>query len=534
MNNTQKALIGGGAALLAIGGVAATMMGDLGAVVEPKEPPNVLIILWDTTRSDRLDIYGYDLGTTPRMAKWAENAVVFENAISPGMWTVPSHASMFTGKPPTTHGANIDWRWLDNHHTTLGEHFGDNGYDTYAFSANPNLSPSRVNLLQGFDTIETSWKGKWKRPVARNGQKKLIKKDKSTEISPAFDRSAGGPRTFSYNAAPVTHQAFTEWLDTRESEQPFLAYLSYMEAHKPRVPTIAARRRVSTDDDEIRLQLATDLSFNSQLSYGYDKVRYTDEELVAINHVYDACLVDLDEATGNMLDDLEQRGVLENTIVVFTSDHGELLGEHQLFGHRNSVYHSLVHIPLVVSWPASLKGRRVTEPVSNMDTYNTLVELAGLPSPPDVDTSRGNYIEGKPGNYGAFSESTSVDPLGFSRVAKLFPGLDIDPWNRKFRALVDGNYKLITDTLGGVELYDLVKDHNEVHNLAEAEPNRTAEMQAKMDELTGTFPAYNEGLREDGEGEVEDDAATKAQLELLGYIDDEEEDEEAGDPMMAP
>ena len=528
MDSTQKAVVGFVVGILALVGGATAMMGGVGGVATPAEPPNVLIILWDTTRSDRLSMYGYDLTTTPRMAKWAENAVVFENAMSPGMWTVPSHASLFTGKPPTTHGADVEWLWLDGHNTTLSEHFQANGYDTYAFSANPNLSASRLNLLQGFETIEMSWSSRWKRPVSRIAQKKLLKQDRSTEISPAFKKTGndGGERTFTYNAGPVTHQAFTEWLDRRASDKPFLAYLSYMESHKPRIPSLAARRRVSGGDDEIRTQLHTDLSFNSQLSYGFGQKSYTEEELVAINHVYDACLVDLDDATADLLDDLEQRGVLDNTIVVFTSDHGELLGEHQLFGHRRSVYQALIHIPLIVSWPASLKGSRVTEPVSNMDTYNTLVELAGLPAPPDADTSRGNFIEGRPGKYGVFSESTATDTQGYARVTKLFPGFEDNSWDRTFRTMVDGNWKIILDNVGGVELYDMLKDHDEAHNLAEQAPERSAAMAKQMAKLTDGFTPYDISLREEGGGEVEDDAATKAQLELLGYIDDEEEEEE--------
>ena len=83
--------------------------------------PNVLIILWDTTRADHLNLYGYDKQTTPNMAKWAEKGVVFEQAISPAMWTVPSHGTLFTGVMSTTHNADYDYRWLDGCNVTLAE-----------------------------------------------------------------------------------------------------------------------------------------------------------------------------------------------------------------------------------------------------------------------------------------------------------------------------------------------------------------------------------------------------------------------------
>ena len=108
------------------------------------------------------------------------------------MWTVPSHASMFTGLMPTTHGAGYDWRWLNDHNVTLAEWFGQHGWSTYAFSANPNLSPSRVNLVQGFDTVEISWGRRWKKRVAKNTRRKLLKEDRSTEISPSYEGERKG------------------------------------------------------------------------------------------------------------------------------------------------------------------------------------------------------------------------------------------------------------------------------------------------------------------------------------------------------
>ena len=532
MERTEKGIaIFLGAALLAVVigqflvDTSGPTTGEGQVVAHVDERPNVLILLWDTTRADRLSIYNPTLETTPRMKAWADQSVVFENAISPAMWTVPSHASMFTGLPPQSHGAGYDWRWLDHHNNTLAEHLKENGYETYAFSANPNLSPHRVNLLQGFDRIELSWGPRWKKAVVANGRKKMLKKDASTEISPGYKKGALTNKPFTYNAGPITHDAFTGWLKRRKGDGPWMAYLSYMEAHKPRIPSLDARRRL-VDDDEIRVQLKTDISFRNQLAYSYGKLDYTEEELAAIRSAYDATLVDLDETTMDMLEEMDAMGELENTIVIFTSDHGEMLGEHQLFGHRASVYHALVHVPLVVSWPKGLKPQRVTRPVSNMDIYNTVVELTGVPKP-DQPMSEGNLIEGTGGTWGQFTQTISIDRLGWAKISKMFPDVERDPWRRTYTALVDGDYKLIESSDGGIELYDVAKDHAEDHDLSEADPSRVAALQKQLAEVLAAMPSYDPDKRTSEDQVTEDSDAMKKQLEMLGYLD--EEDLEGGE-----
>jgi arylsulfatase A-like enzyme len=535
MNREQQ--IGAGALVLLLAGGGAWWMSSRSAMVDEvgstvdgagieapadaSDPPNILIVLWDTVRADRLTVYDPELVTTPRLAKWAASGVVFEQAISPGMWTVPSHASLFTGVPPSTHGAGLKHQWLDNHHITMAEWFGQQGYDTFAFSANPNLSPNRLNLLQGFEHVELSWGPRWRKKASKFARTKLIKSDASTEISPAWD----GPKPdeklpFTYNAGPVTQRSFMAWLDKRPDDgKPWLAYLSYMEAHKPRIPSIEARKIVA-DEERISLGLATNLSFDQQLGYSYGERSYSPEELDAIRGVYDATLVDLDKATGDLFDELEAKGILDNTIVVFTSDHGEMLGEHQLFGHRQAVYNALVRVPLIIHWPKGLQPKRVGEPVSNLDVFDTLVALTDVPAPDGV-RSGGNLMKGESGTWGVFTEAIDLDLPGFRRVKKIFPGAT-DRWNRTFRAVFDDQWKLITDSLGAHELYHLGEDPNEDDNRAARDAETLARLKARIAELEDSVPLYDSSKRSQDDEAVEDSEAMKEQLKLLGYVDEDE------------
>ena len=490
-------------------------------------PPNVLIILWDTVRADRMSLYGHTVPTTPRIDRWAEKyGVVYEHALSPAMWTVPSHASLFTGLAPTTHGAGNTHRWLDDHNVTLAEHFAEHGYHTYAFSANPNLSPKRVNLLQGFESIDTSWSRPWRRLVVQHTRLKLLRRDRSTEISlgnPNHNRVPGF-----YNAGPVTHRAFAEFLDERDQigdERPFFAYLSYMEAHKPRVPQLASRRAV-TDDDTVRLGLDTDLTFKSQLLYSYGLKDYTEAELEAVNRVYDATLIDLDESTGALLDDLEARGVLENTIVVFTSDHGEQLGEHQQFGHRSAVYQQLLHVPLIIAYPRKLRAQRVSTRVTNLDVFATVLSLAGIPAP-ETDYKRGDLsaIADLVGQT-LFAETISIDKLGFGKVRKAHPQLTRDVWANLYRAAVDPHGCKLIQTISfdeprevvRTELYDLDADPFETHDLMAHGHGRceSGKLQEQLELLHGALRSW------DKEGADADEDCCEGeeceQLALLGYV----------------
>jgi arylsulfatase A-like enzyme len=526
--------------IAAVAGVVLVAVAVAGVVIsrQPPKQPNVLIILWDTTRADRLSMYGYSLETTPRMAKWAEkHGVIFEKAISPDMWTVPSHASLFTGLDPGTHGAGFDHRWLDAKNVTLAEWFGEHGWDTYAFSANPNLSPSRVNLLQGFENIETSWRKPWADDVKALLKKKLIKSDRSTEISPGAKKKGG---TGFYNAGPIAHLALTNWLDTREEkDKPFLVYLSYMEAHKPRVPYLDSRKKL-TDPPVIELGLQTDLSLNNQLLYSYDKLSYTPAELEAINRVYDATLVDLDNATADLLEDLDARGILDDTIIVFTADHGEQLGEHQQFGHRSGVYQQLLHVPLVIAYPRKLNPRRVSVPVTNLQVFDTLLTLAGLESP-QTGHAQGDLTVVKDALVGVFSETLSIDKEGFGKIRKMYPDIGRDVWANTYQSVVHGNWKLIesinfdSHELVDCELYDLETDPDELTNKFTEVPEKSRELMDKLDAWKSQQVKWNAGKADEVVENLSD--KEKQQLELLGYIEssgDEPAPDAAADAQLPP
>lgn len=488
----------------------------------PSEGPNVLLIVWDTVRADRLSLYGHERPTTPRLDARAASGVVFERAVSPAMWTPPSHGSMFTGFAPQHHGVKATYKWLDAHHTTLSEHLGSHGWDTFLFSANPYVSPT-TNLSQGFDTVWTTFTKPWKRSAKQATQGKLIPRDASTDISPAWrgKRVVGDVHPFK-DAGPVAHEALVSWLgDRADPSRPWFAFINMMEAHIPRVPSLAARKAL-LDDNTLELGLRTEVSQMDLLAYTFGKKDYAQAEIDAIAGVYDAALRDLDDVTADLLEDLERRGALDNTIVLLTADHGENLGDHHMFGHKFSLWDPLIHVPLVVWWPDHLAPARVPTPVSNLALFATILDLVGLAPPaPGPDLTSSVFDVSRPDTL--FSELIESTPVSIHRVDKDVGLEDKTRWLRTFRSAEAEGYKLIEASDGEQLLFHLPSDPGELSDLSATEPQRITTLSERIATREAAIPDYDpSGRAASDDPEHDIDRATQKMLEGLGYMEADE------------
>ena len=492
---------------------------------EAVERPNVVMVLWDTVRADRMSLYGHDRATTPRVDAWARTGRVYERAISPGMWTVPSHASLFTGKMPTTHGAHADWIWLDGHHQTLAEQLGAHGYATWAFSANPYVS-ERSHLLQGFTDVVYSWRGELAAATAAATRAKLHPRDASVELGPAWSREGKGrgwPEhlTSHKDGSSVGVGAMLSWIDARaESEGPFFAYLNFLEAHHPRVPSLEARKSILTDD-EIDAGLATDASLFRIFSAMEGKGTLSAEENAAMAGVYDATLVDLDRSTGALLDGLAARGLTEETLVILVSDHGEHLGEHGLYDHRWSLHEPLVHVPLVMSWPGHVPVGRQARPVSTLGLFAAILNWTGTPVPEGVDA--GSSLDDPPGQV--HTELVAPMPRHAS-VRGAFTDLDPRRWARRYHGVYDDSWKLLRASDGRHRLYNLGVEPLEGEDRTASETERAKAMNTWGRAWQEGLPAYDPTRRSDldrPQPALREGDEDRERLEALGYVEPEKE-----------
>lgn len=486
----------------------------------PHDPLNVLVVVWDTVRADRLSPWGAERPTTPWLAEAARDAVLFEQAHSPGIWTLPAHASMFTGLPPETTGADERWLWLDGHHRTVAEHFADQGYATFAMAANTLLCDD-TNLLQGFRVRWASYDPRHRHAARELTMAKLMPGDVSQELAPGYEPPAHGARNAEWSrarfkeSAPLISDRFLAWVDHRKDpEAPFFAYVNFMEAHTPRLPSEASREAVIDNRWTIRRGLTTPASHIRLHFYNFGKQRYSPRDKQAINAVYDATLRDLDDATRDLFAGLEDRGLLDDTIVVLTSDHGENLSDHGLFNHRFALWETLTHVPLVVWHPQLGPGRR-PDPVSTRDLFGTVARLAHV----DVPDGLGDW-------WTAPSPVVTwlAEPLRreIETVKAVHPSVEVEPWLKSGHAVVRGTDKLITLSDGTEAVYDLAGDSGETTPIDD--PERLASLRADLEAYLGTVAPYDPSLRGDGDQPVHVRASQgelRKHLEALGYVVDD-------------
>jgi len=484
--------------------------------------PNVLWIVWDTVRADHLDPYGYSRSTSPFLMQWSKDARVFEDALSPAGYTLPAHASMFTGLLPSEHCTNNENARLADAYLTIAELLQGAGYRTFLYSANPHIAADPAgNFAQGFDREEHPWSPQWAEQATRLVRAKLAPEDRSSELPGMFAAARQGRATLVpaniKAAGEIARTATLEWLASSDADQPFFIFLNYMEAHRPYIPPRRYREKLLAPADVDRSYLV-DRSWGRMWEFTFGLGEYSDDELMLTGATYDATLIELDDLLRDLLETLREAGHLDDTIVILTSDHGEQLGEHHMLDHQYSVYQSVLHVPLVVRAPGRLEPGRETRPVMSFDLFPTLLELTGVAAPPGLRSHAVSLLSPQTDRV-RFAEDPSTPSIGIAQVAPLHPGWDPRPFQRRLRTLVVGAHKLIWGSDGRRALYDLEADPQETRNLIRDQPGLAAQLETQLDRYFETL-----ALCEMPSHPHEKRQMTAEQRELLkglGYLDDD-------------
>lgn len=352
-----------------LGGAMSKRM-RLGNLAESSEGvPNVLLLILDTVRSANMSLYGYPRETTPNLERLAANGVTFDMAISTSPWTLPSHVSMFTGRLPYEFTSNFLIPY-GGEHPTLAEFFTERGYASAGFVGNLVYCTEESGITNGF----THYEDHQLRPSEFVKSSSLGRR---LERSPFFHRLFSHYDVFGDKDAEEVTDEFLDWVDDRPADRPFFAFLNYMDAHEPYLPPARFEQRFGPGTER-RNELNT---YFIRWAARPGRAQMSAEELAAEVAAYDGTIAYVDEQIGVLLDRLREDGLLENTVVVVVSDHGEQFGEHGLHVHGNSLYLPNLHVPLLVAYGNNLPaGRRVDTPVSVRDIPATVSSLAGLAS----------------------------------------------------------------------------------------------------------------------------------------------------------
>jgi arylsulfatase len=438
--------------------------------------PSILLVTFDTTRVDHVSCYGYGKETTPNLDALAADGMRYENAYAVTSWTLPSHASIFTGKFPSAHGARYDPDGALN----LVMEGGIRGRESWdQFRVHP-LAPDQATLAgiladHGYATGAVVG-GPWLKEVFGLGRGFLSYDDRNFETGQDGTQVNGRPAEDVTDAAI----AFVE----EHADRPFLLFVNYYDPHEPYVIRARFLRRF------------------------WDGPPPGEEQAGDWNlALYDSEILYTDHHFGRLLQFLRDAGLYENLWILVAADHGELLGENGLRGHGDSLSEPEIRIPLIVKEPGTGRPRGTSSAlVQQVDLLPTLLARLEIGPPPDI---QGTALD-PGGTSSGHPIVAEVHPLPFRGRGK--------PWRQQgeWRCLVDGRYKFLWGSRGRHLLFDLQVDPGETENLLERRPEVARSMQGAIETYFAGLPAP--GRAEEGFVDEE----TLQQLRAVGYLGGDE------------
>lgn len=458
----------------------------LHAVAAPRtNDPHVLWILLDTVRADHLGLHGYPEATTPFLDAWSRQALVCDRAISDSMWTLPAHASMFTGLSVREHGVDFAFPFLDERFTTVAEALKQNGYQTACFSNNPWIW-KHTNVVQGFDEKYVLYHT---RNIGR------------FSLSYLFQRIGWVPPIGwleqDYGAA-VTNHYIAQWLASRvDAGDPLFLFVNYFDAHLPySVPL--SYRRMFMDERQVARSYELRYEFGNltaALDYRYNIEGpdfLSEKDHVVLRRLYASGIRYLDDRVRELMQMFEARGMLENTLVVIASDHGEHLGEQGLWAHRYLTHEVLTRAVLMVREPGRTTGQRMETATALSDLYPTVLrhvlgDSAPAGGPEARDLLSPMASEGSPrvviSKYNGPAQEMLKrigEPSTQEMAHRCAPQI----------AAHDGRYKLLLSDSGRRELYDVIADPGETRNVSGTMTDEAQRLETYIAQWRARTPKY--------------------------------------------
>jgi arylsulfatase A-like enzyme len=418
--------------------------------------PNVILITIDTLRADHLGAYGYERDTSPNIDKLAEDGVLYENAFSQAPWTYPSLSSIHTSLYPSQVSRFSMFFKISDSLLTLAEYMKNNFYATIGVVSN-RYAGKTYGFAQGFDVFEEC---------------NIMNHD-------------------SISSQLVTETAVDSI--NEYADNPFFLWIHYMDPHTQynHHPEHAYRQENSSN--------ITVLLKEQDLNPIADSLNEADLRFIA--DTYDEEISYTDQYVGKLINTLKDRGLYDNTIIVLTSDHGEELLDRNRFGHGETLYNEILHIPLIIHNPLDdkLKGTKVSRNVETRSIAGTIAGECGIPT----NHFKGINLLRTPSEHidGAFV---------FSEKGKNSEKLP------DYRAVFMKEWKLIENVKEGTfELYDLSNDPHEETNLYGSERPGMSELQNLLVSQLSGFEPVLVAEPEKAEPSEED----IKQLKALGYIE---------------
>lgn len=478
--------------LLFVAAVAIAFSGGNGPT--PVSPPagthpDVLLVVLDTTRADRVPAPSGSKAPTPALARLAAEGTRFTNAFATSSWTVPTHASLFTGLTPQAHGCDWESPYLPPQATTIAERLGAAGYRTLGFSANPWVAPE-FGFDRGFERFETVDSSR--RPLAPWSVRFLPWVYARVEPAWLFDDDGG------FALASDASRALAA-----PDGRPTFVFVNLLESHIPyHAPAPFVRSLLDSGWDRRELA-AIDQSPLRGLAPGSAP---SGRELDGLRGLYDAAVAYDDHLVGRLVETLRATGRLDRTAIVVVGDHGENLGDHPPLDHQLGVWDSLLHVPLIVRLPGTVPAGRVDDRlISGVDVAPAIAALAGLSDAAEP----GPILGGPPREVAVFAYAR---PIGTLDAIRDRLHLDPSPWDRRWSGVRTARLKYEESSSGGRAAYDTEVDPLERTNLlvrGTAAPPEVEALATRLRGLAGAPPRRAAPTITD---------ETRRKLRSLGYL----------------
>lgn len=448
----------------------------------PKRP-NVVVIVMDTARPDFLSVYGHPRPTTPFLDGLAQSAVVYDRAYSTSCWTLPAHASLFSGQPPEVHGTAQTNTQFPAALPLLAEELRDAGYQTAGFSNNPWVSQT-TGLDRGFESFADRWR----------------------ERDPDAERPAGHP----------TVAAIAKWIaGERDAERPAFVFVNLTEPHMPyrppwrhAEPFVASR----TEWQRALADLFPPKSGASALMVRHYARRepLPDSDWPRLSSLYEGDLRACDDVVGQIVRSLDASLDPENTLLFVLSDHGENLGDHDHVNHVFNLYESNLRIALMARGPGFARGAREARLAQITDLHPTILAAAGLAASGSADALDLRAALPPERVLRASLDWPKITLTVFSEPIAANGG-PLDRYKRALSAAVSQRWKMIRGSDGAIEVYDLAADPHETKPVAlqESDPRTYDALLAFLEHTDGSSTTPGSGLPTD--------PATLDALRALGY-----------------
>ncbi|WP_049927586.1 sulfatase [Halopiger goleimassiliensis] len=479
---------------------------------------NVVLVVFDTARARSV---GPE--TTPTLCELAAAGTAFDNAFATAPWTLPSHASLFTGTYPSEHGAHGGHTYLDDDLRTLPEAFADAGYETVGVSNNTWIT-AEFGFDRGFDELRKGWQ--YVQSDADMGA--VVRGEDLREKLAATRRRIfdGNPLV---NAANILYSEvlqptgddgadrstdwIADWLVDRDDDRPFFLFCNFIEPHVEYDPPREYAETFLPDD--AGYGEATSIRQDPR-AFDCEEYDLTDREFDLLRGLYRAELAYVDDQLGELRTALEDADEWEDTLLVVCGDHGEHIGERGFFGHQYNLYDTLVHVPLVCHGGPFTDGDRRRDLVQLLDLPDTLLETVGVDDPALREQSAGRPFypaATSDSREAVFAEYVAPQP-SIDRLENRFGDLPehVYEYDRRLRAVRTRASKYVRGDDGYERLHDLETDPGERTDLSATETDRVRQLRSRLE---GRFDPLEEA---DTDGSVEMREGTKERLADLGYL----------------